>query len=208
MIDDISEARKLFATGLTTMVGDEYRQRRTFEMLMPELEKMRGIGMSFRQISECIDTAGLSLGVSTVRAYYFEMIASQLIRHNGILQTAPNSDAQSEPDKHTSPAVGADGLRCLPLQPTAKQIDRRNGVPEAVYEEGLLEHPAIQGLMLTKAERLYSSDLEIIDVDGRERFETPHERRFRIKWQKPVIQTPTSTSKDFVKMNPSLFKRH
>lgn len=54
MIDDIREARKLFATGLTTMVGDEYRQRRTFEMLMPELEKMREIGMSLQQINECI----------------------------------------------------------------------------------------------------------------------------------------------------------
>lgn len=105
------------------------------------------------------------------------------------------------------PAEAADGSRCLLLQPTTKQIGRRDGVPEAVYEEGLLEHPAIHGLMLTKAERLYASNLEIVEVDGRERFETARERRFRIKWQKPVIQTPTSTSKDFVRMNHALFKR-
>lgn len=79
-----------------------------------------------------------------------------------------------------------DGQRCLPLRTCVKQLERRDGVPEAVYQEGLLEHPAIKGLMLTKDQRVYGSHLEIVDGGGQERFETDLEKRFRIKWQKPI----------------------
>lgn len=100
-----------------------------------------------------------------------------------------------------------EGLRCLPLRNCIAPLDRRDGVPEAVYQDVMLEHPAIKGLVLTKAERLYGSHLEILDSVGQERFETALEKRFRIKWQSPIPMAKTSTSHQFVKFNPDVFKK-
>lgn len=96
-------------------------------------------------------------------------------------------------------------LRCLTLRPSEKQLPCREGVPEEVYENGLMEHPAIPGLMLSLEERIYWAQLEI-DENGTIRIETEMERGFRIKWKKPIPVTPSATSADFVQMDYELFK--
>lgn len=96
-------------------------------------------------------------------------------------------------------------LRCMPLQPGIKLLARREEVLSAVYEDGLLEHPAVPGLVLGLAERLYGALLEIAGDDGGEiRLETGPEKRWRIKWQKPVAPTVSSTAGDFVKMHTDI----
>ncbi|MHB1591944.1 MAG: hypothetical protein ACYCTW_10495, partial [Sulfuricella sp.] len=89
-------------------------------------------------------------------------------------------------DKAESAPSGGRSLRCLPLLPCVKPLPRRDCVPENVYADGLMEHPAILGLMLSKDERLYRKYLELADADGEDRFETDIEKRFRIMWQKPI----------------------
>jgi hypothetical protein len=96
-------------------------------------------------------------------------------------------------------------LRCAQLQPRVAPLEKRVGVPDAVYEEGLLEHPAIPGLMLTKDERLYGALLEMIDSDGALRIETFEEKRFRIKWKQPIPVANTESLKSFVKMHHESF---
>lgn len=98
-----------------------------------------------------------------------------------------------------------DSWRCLPLQSGVKPLARRAGLPEEVYCEGLLEHPAIAGLMLSLDERLYGALLEI-NENGKSRLETVHEKGFRIKWKKPIPMTPSATAADFVQMNTELFR--
>jgi hypothetical protein len=88
--------------------------------------------------------------------------------------------------------------KCLPLQPGIGELERREGVPDEVYEEGLLEHPAIPGLMLTKEERLYKTMLEIVNEDtGETRFEAVREKPFRVRWQKTIPVFQTRTGKNF-----------
>ena len=79
-------------------------------------------------------------------------------------------------------------------------------MPDEVYEStGLLEHPMVPGLMLTRDERVCGALLEIIDLDRVVRSETLDEKRFRILWKKPIPPGYTESRKDFVKMNLSLF---
>lgn len=163
--------------------GEHYMERRALEMLVPTILSARQNGMSFVQLTEHLNRCGLAFDVGSVRAYYCEILLHQVIQCatqiNEKIEAFKRDEIISEPDQHN-------GLRCLPLRTCVKQLERRDGVPEAVYQGGLLEHPAIEGLMLTKVERLYGSCLEIVDAGGQERFETDLEKRFRIKWQKPI----------------------
>lgn len=96
-------------------------------------------------------------------------------------------------------------LRCAQLQARVPPLEKRAGVPDAVYEEGLLVHPAIPGLMLTRDERLYGALLELFDSDGVIRTETFDEKRFRIKWKQPIPVANTESMKNFVKMHHESF---
>jgi len=201
--------------------------------LMPELYKQRREGFSFRQIAEVLRLAGFQLQPSEVRQFFEERLADRLDeniqRFNEQLlllaeiekanagyqkpeqvepETAPDAVCIVVPDTSEYPPEGLDnGLRCLPLQAGVKTLPRRDGVPEAVYGEGLMEHPAIPGLMLSREERLYGALLEFVDADGVIHHETGNkEKVFRIKWQKPIPMTETATGKDFVKMDYELFK--
>lgn len=72
--------------------------------------------------------------------------------------------------------------------------------PREVYEEGLLEHPAIPGLMLNLDERLYWAALEIVNEStGETRSEAIREKIFRVEWRKPIPKTITRTGKDFLR---------
>lgn len=98
------------------------------------------------------------------------------------------------------------GLRCAPLQKDVPELPMRAGVDPHMYEEDVvLEHTNIPGLFLTRAERLYGLALEIIDADGAIRLESSDEKRFRVKWTKPITRTPSSTEGDFAKIDMSLF---
>ena len=99
--------------------------------------------------------------------------------------------------------VGA--LRCAPLQKDVPELPKRAGVDPHMYEDVVLEHPHIPGLFLTRAERLYGLALEIIDADGAIQLESSDEKRFRVKWMKPIPRTPSSTDGDFATIDMSLF---
>lgn len=96
--------------------------------------------------------------------------------------------------------------KCMPLQVGVIELKRRNNVPDVVYEQGFLEHPAIPGLMLSRNERLYGTALDYIDIKtGEMRTETLEQKRFRITWRKPIPLTETRTQESFTKMDESLF---
>lgn len=118
-----------------------------------------------------------------------------------------DGDTQAKaPDSNAGPAIQpVTALKCAALQPGVATLERRVGVPEEVYEDGPLEHPAVPGLMLSKDERLYSQLLEIIDADGVLRLETLHEKRFRIKWKRPIPEAETASKRNFVPMHMEIF---
>lgn len=99
------------------------------------------------------------------------------------------------------------GLRCALLNRDVPELARRPEINDDVYKEGLLEHPAISGLFLSLSERLYGLALEIVDANGEIRLESANEKRFRVKWVKPIPRTPSRTEGDFVTMDMSLFVR-
>lgn len=117
---------------------------------------------------------------------------------------APAVNTSSRAKTKSPPNSTAAKLRCC--LPSAKvsppPLERRPGVPEEVYGEGLLEHPAIPGLMLTKDERLYGALLEYTNPeDGEVHVETGNEKRFRIKWVRPV--QPAGSTENFVQLHQS-----
>lgn len=135
-----------------------------------------------------------------------------------VLKTTPASPAPVTPspaivsaytnDEPTVPVVEAtiNNLKCVELPSGIKPLPRRPEVPEEIYDsENMMEHPAIPGLMLSKPARVFGAYLEMIDGDGAIRVETSSEKRFRIKWQKPVKMEKSSTSGDFVQIDPALF---
>ena len=73
--------------------------------------------------------------------------------------------------------------QCKPLRPWVSRAQENASVPDFVYAEADLEHPAIPGLILNKEERQYSSYLEIEDLVTKQvRFETMAEKSARINW--------------------------
>jgi hypothetical protein len=72
--------------------------------------------------------------------------------------------------------------KCLPLM-SDQQVERNEQIPPEVYSDALLEHPAIPGLMLTRAERLYAFKLEI-ECNNEVRFESLREKLQREAWKK------------------------
>lgn len=110
-----------------------------------------------------------------------------------------------------APTKKYSGLICLSILPSKyRQFDRRAEVlaktPE-VYEDGPLVHPAIPGLILTKEQRRFGGNLEVVDCDNDFLWkkESVTERIRRLKWLEPLPKPPSSTDKDFVEMNMSLF---
>lgn len=98
-------------------------------------------------------------------------------------------------------------FRCLPLQSGVKTYPKRAGVNPLVYDSNeLMEHPAIDGLMLSKAERQYGAFLEYADADVVVQIETIIQKNQRIKWERPFKAERSSTEDDFVEMDMTLFK--
>ncbi len=116
----------------------------------------------------------------------------------------PDLAEGTDETKTSQNAINPVTLSCLPLQEGVNPVQRRKDVPEGIYAEGLMEHPAIPGLMLTKDERLYGALLEISE-NGISRTETVQEKVFRVKWTKPVPRTDTKTGTDFLTLDPELF---
>lgn len=208
---DIEQARENLERALLTTVGEDYAERRSMEMLMPEIFELRNNGFSLEQIMPLLRHNGSKLQITAMRTYYNEMLA------NYIFNLTLQMDEQFkliighalDKDKAFAKSAPPDGktacLSCLLLQPGVESIARKKDVPEEVYTDGQMEHPAVPGLLLSKDERLYGAHLEIIDGKGGVRFETAFEKRFRLKWQKPIPRTVSSTDGNFIEINPELF---
>lgn len=120
---------------------------------------------------------------------------------------AVSGNFQNEAASSPVVKVQSANLRCQDLMAGVVALARRPNVPDEVYLEGDLEHPAVPGLMLALAQRLSSVALEFVNLDTEEiRLETPFEKRFRVSWRTPIPMTESSTSGDFTRMDASLMK--
>lgn len=216
---DINKSKQIFVDASHHSVGDDHLLRAEFKMRLPEICALTDKGFSFGQIAELFEQCGLKLRSSTAEQYYREYLIKkmEMCAHRmdeqieRILQLTKTTGDKVETEEIV-PATTAgiafspiEGLHCLTLL-SVKPLERRDGVPEAVYMDGQLEHPAIPGLMLSKSERIYGTYLEIVDKNGETRPETVHEKIFRIKWVKPIPRAETASSKNFMKMDYELFK--
>lgn len=117
-----------------------------------------------------------------------------------VLITPPESNSRNT----ASPAIK---LRCLPLKDGVEPLKPRPNVAPEAYLPGDLEHPKIPGLLLSLDDRLYNAALEYADENGEVKLETLDEKRFRIRWTRPIPMTQTMTDDSFTKMDMSLFKK-
>lgn len=291
---------------------EEYSQKQVFRRLMPKIHTMRDRGFSFKQITKTLMLAGVELGLSTVRTYYYELLVEMLEEcdrfavkadkalkaakaerksadttrasialshsvHDGAYATAKSNElvasfsasmggalmapkiepapiaatlplnwqapetlmvsgssvhpvmpgeptksgakalnvSKSKPNSATldsatpmkNPPLDAGdssaSLVCLTI-PDKQEIPTARTLPNEVYLEGILEHPAIVGLMLNRDQRLMQSRLEYRDASGNEQIEKGLEFESRHRWSKPIPPTQTRTSGDFVKMDTSV----
>jgi hypothetical protein len=100
-------------------------------------------------------------------------------------------------------AAVAEKASCITI-PDPIVAERRPGVPLEVYEQGLLEHPAIPGLMLTLNQRVTPGKLEYRNEAGEECIERGSQAVNRLDWTTPTAATVTRTSGDFVEMDSSV----
>lgn len=124
------------------------------------------------------------------------------------IQNAPGADSELN-------HFGAQNPNSLPLvcttEPTPETIhptnsDTFDGVPQIFFSESVLEHPAIPGLMLTKAQRMYNNRLRYTSGES-ELIETVPQMGKRVKWRKAQKQSESRTQNDFVAMNTTLFQK-
>ena len=94
-------------------------------------------------------------------------------------------------------------LTCITVAPRVSEESRRD-VPPEVYSDALLEHPAIPGLLLTRAQRLTPGRLRYRNASGEEREETGKQGVNRLNWTKPMPATILRTSGDAVEMDSSI----
>ncbi|KRH79545.1 hypothetical protein FERRO_06130 [Ferrovum sp. JA12] len=220
---DINKSKQIFVDTSQHTVGDDQLLRSTFEVYFPHILKLRNAGYSFKQIADLLEQCDLSLDCSMVEQYFEDQLMEKRNKNAQLIDemteiirqfTEANQDKNdtekvvpvtSAGMRHTTTSSPNEGLHCLALLPV-KPLERRDGVPEEVYMDGQLEHPAIPGLMLSKDERLYGKQLEVVDHNGEAYLESVKDRIFRIKWVKPISRIETETGANFVKMNYELFK--
>jgi ribosomal protein L12E/L44/L45/RPP1/RPP2 len=227
---DGSQERTLSSSARLPGGGAEEDIRKDIYLLMLDL---RAKGCTFAQIAEVFNLGGIDMEESEVASMMSQLIFESMLE---LIRTADERDRacltcplrsqnsqQSTESRNPSDVEAArtgeeqkqsatsmpherQTGRCMPLQPGIEPFKRRERVSESVYEEGWLEHPAIPGLLLSLEERLYGACLEFVDTSGETRKETFKERSFRIKWEKPIPKTVGQTDKDFLDINPELFK--
>lgn len=124
---------------------------------------------------------------------------------NSALNPPASMPAELKPAAPTPVAVPTRKLLCGPIpEDTPLMVPLANTVPE-FSQEGDLEHTAISGLILNRIQRMTTITLEYTDENGEVFSETPHEKRFRLTWRKPIPTTPSATSANFTKMDMSIF---
>ena len=155
-------------------------------MLMPKIQALRNRSLSFEQITTILAENGFTISISKAKCFYNEMLIDQMIALSSQVDEQMSFFNSLVELTEAPLIVDGGGLHCLPLRHGVKQLERRYNVPEEVYMDCQLEHPAIPGLLLSRDDRLYSEHLEITDANGDERFETFVEFRFRIIWKKPI----------------------
>ncbi|WNC89603.1 hypothetical protein RI103_18305 [Paraburkholderia sp. FT54] len=105
----------------------------------------------------------------------------------------------SAADVHGSP-------QCL-TAPGESQIEARDSVPPEALSDALLEHPAIPGLMLTRAQRLFIGRLEYRNAAGSPCLEKGTEMMNRREWTPAVPPSEGRTSGDFVELDTTIIGR-
>ena len=114
----------------------------------------------------------------------------------------------SQPIEAAGSVEGKQKFRCSPLKSGVEPLAHRPMNDQNMYQEGMLEHPEIDGLMLTLNERLFGAHLEYVNREtGEVLIENPTEKRFRVMWKKSLKMQETSTSGNFTKMDLSLFEK-
>lgn len=126
------------------------------------------------------------------------------------IPSAPTQKQSATPQIQS--ITSGDTVLVCTTKPTAETTYPANseyleGVPQEFFSDALLEHPAIPGLMLTRAQRMYAKRLEYIGEGGEIITEKAAQMSKRIAWRKGQNISEARTSGDFVEMNAALFKK-
>ncbi|WP_207002573.1 hypothetical protein [Trinickia mobilis] len=114
------------------------------------------------------------------------------------------SGARTTPPAALAARPVANGsVRCL-TEPGPKEIEEPSGLPEEAYSDATLEHPAINGLQLNRAQRFYTARLRYVSAAGETAMEKGSEMVSRRSWSEPKAVATGRTSGDFVEMNSAI----
>ena len=163
-------------------------------------EKLVGAGMPTQQAKTLVDLL-VEIMADKINQQLPSLIAPKLSPEAGVVDVVIVSTDAVVLNK---PAAV---FKCRELQRGITSWPNTGKVPAEVFEEGMMEHPAILGLVLSMQERIYSAALEYTNDDGEILIETLKEKQFRAMWKKPVAPTKSSTEGNFQKMNNELFAK-
>lgn len=182
---DVDHGRNTLRAAARGVRSEEYEAR---QEMVARLNKMRLDGYTYEQIAQSLSAGGISIDASEVEIIVKELVygsALELIRTADELIRQCPTDPVSEPQWPTSDNA-TKVPRCHPLHPDVGFYADRPALRDLLYTKDPMEHPAILGLMLSVAERMYMGHLVIVDSNGVTRKETPLERDCRINWKKPT----------------------
>lgn len=117
--------------------------------------------------------------------------------------------ATTAPEQPLQPLSTADAPgshHCL-TTPGGAEVEILDGLPPEVLSDAVLEHPAIPGLMLTRAQRLFRGRLEYRNAAGLPLIEKGTEMMNRRQWTPGVLPSVGRTSGDFVELDTSFIGR-
>ncbi|MGC0155723.1 hypothetical protein ACPRNU_24955, partial [Chromobacterium vaccinii] len=90
----------------------------------------------------------------------------------------------------------SDAVMICHTKPQRGQVREADGLPDEVYSNDVLEHPAIPGLMLTKEQRFFTGRLQYTNEGGENVMEKGKETLARQQWKAPLKTAATRTGGD------------
>lgn len=100
----------------------------------------------------------------------------------------------------------SDAVMICHTKPQRGQVREADGLPDEVYGNDVLEHPAIPGLMLTKEQRFFTGRLQYTNMEGENVMEKGKETLARQQWKAPLKTAATRTGGDLQTLDRDAIK--
>lgn len=87
--EEFAEIGEALRHAILNMKPDEFTQRKTVAMYLPQLYELRTQGYTFKKLAELVSECGTNIAVDTLRIYYNEMLPERLDECQGAISQIP-----------------------------------------------------------------------------------------------------------------------